>query len=52
MKFKGEIINVQMKKLQSLDNEYRLTIVTDDKMILELGKIPADQIVEVEITGK
>jgi hypothetical protein len=52
MKFLMEIKSVGMKKLVSNDNEYRITFVTDDKNLLELGKIPADEIVEVEITGK
>ena len=49
MKFKAEIKNVQMNKLVSLDNEYKLTLITNDPTILELGKIPSDTIVDVEI---
>jgi hypothetical protein len=41
-----------MKKLLSLDNSYRITLETPDANILELGKIPADEIVEVEINVK
>lgn len=52
MKFIAEIKEVKMKKLVSLDNEYRITFATSDKNILELGKIPADEVVEVEVNGQ
>jgi len=52
MKFIAEIKEVKMKKLASLDNSYRITLETDDKNILELGKIPADEVVEVDIHGQ
>jgi hypothetical protein len=52
MKFTAEIKEVKMRKLVSLDNEYRITLSTNDQAILELGKIPADEIVEVEVNVK
>lgn len=50
MKFIGEIIEIKQRKTASLDNEYTIRLRTDDKMILSLGAIPADELVTVEIT--
>jgi hypothetical protein len=49
MKFIAEIKKVEMHKLVSLDNEYRIVLVTNNSDIMELGKIPPDEVVEVEI---
>jgi len=49
MKFLMEIKEIKQKKLVSLDNEYSIRLVTDDRSLMELSNIPSDQIVEVEI---
>lgn len=48
MKFKAEIKEVKQKK-QALDNVYSIRLVTDDGKILDLGKLPPDTVVNVEI---
>lgn len=52
VKFWAEIKEIKVKKTVSLDLEYSIKLTTDNKNLLELGNIPADQIVEVQITGK
>lgn len=49
MKFKAEIKEIKQRKMVSLDNEYSIRLVTDDSKILDLGKLPPDVIVDVEI---
>lgn len=48
MNFKAEVKKVESKK-QSLDMIYKITLETDNPMILDLGKLPSDTIVDVEI---
>ncbi len=35
-----------------LDNVYRVVFVTDNPMVMDLGKLPSDSIFEVEIRLK
>lgn len=49
-KFLSEIIEVKSKKTASLDVTYRVVLQTNDPWVLELGKLPADTMVSVEIT--
>lgn len=49
MKFKAELKNVGQRKSVSLDNIYKVVLETDDPAILDLGKLPADTLFEVEI---
>ena len=48
-KFVAEIKQVSSKKTASLDIEYRVVLSTDDPRVLELGKLPADSLVNVEV---
>ncbi len=47
--FNGEIKSVNVKKLDSLDKEIKITITTNDIIALELGKIETDKMVKVLI---
>ncbi len=47
--FLAEIKRVEAKKLASLDMEIRLTVATDETTVLDLGKIPSDQVVQVTV---
>ncbi len=49
MKFKAEIREIKQRKTVSLDNEYSIKLVTDDKKIMELSNIDSDKIVVIEI---
>lgn len=49
IKFKAEIKKVQAKKTVSLDKEVELVLITDDITVLELGKVPTDKLVIVEV---
>jgi hypothetical protein len=49
MKVLAEIKKVSSKKLASLDIEYQIVLSTNDSSILDLGKLPADTMVELEI---
>ena len=49
MNFIAEIKEVRAKKLQSLDMEIGIRLVTDDINVLDLGKIPSDRAVQVTI---
>jgi len=48
MEFKAEIKQTRQIK-KALDNEYQLTLVTDNPMIMDLGKLPSDTVVNVTI---
>ena len=49
MKFLAEIKEVKSKKLVSSDVEISVRLVTDNIDVLDLGKIPSDRAVRVEI---
>lgn len=49
MRFLMEIKEISQKKSASLDNVYKIVLITDDKRLMELSTIPSDQIVEVEV---
>ena len=49
MEFIAEIKQVKQLKLVSLDNQYTITLRTDDSRIMDLGKIAADVLVRVTI---
>ena len=50
--FIAEIKEVKQQKLVSLDNQYSIKLITDDSKILDLGKLPPDQLVKVSIEEK
>jgi len=50
--FLAEIKKVEAKKLASLDMEIRLTLVTDETNVLDLGKVPSDQVVQVIVDSE
>ena len=47
--FIAEIKEVKQQKLVSLDNQYSIKLLTDDSKILDLGKLPPDTLVKVNI---
>lgn len=49
MNFKAEIIRTSQRKLVSGDNQYELVLRTDNPLILDLGKLPSDSILKVNI---
>lgn len=52
MKFEAEIKEVKQYKAASLDNVYSIRLITDDREIMDLGKISPQMTVVVEITPK
>lgn len=49
MQFKAEIIRTSQRKLASNDNQYEIVLRTENAMILDLGKLPSDTLVKVEV---
>lgn len=49
MDFIAEIKQVKQLKLVSLDNQYTVTLRTDDSKVMDLGKLPADILVKVKV---
>jgi hypothetical protein len=49
LSFIAEIKEVKQQKLVSLDNQYSIKLLTDDSKILDLGKLPPDTLVKVNI---
>lgn len=49
MEFTAEIKTTSSKKLASNDMEYRLVLSTDNPLILDLGKLPAETYFKVRI---
>lgn len=49
MQFLAEIKRTSQRKA-GLDNIYQLVLETEDNQILDLGKLPADCLVQVDIT--
>jgi hypothetical protein len=48
MEFKAELVKVAQRK-KSLDNVYQISFETDNPLILDLGKLPADTIFRVDV---
>ena len=49
MRFAAEVKKTSQRKAASLDNVYQIVLETDNPDILDLGKLPADTLFEVEI---
>lgn len=49
MKFIAEIKEIKQRKTVSMDNEYSIKLVTDNKDLMTLSSIPSDSTVVVEI---
>lgn len=49
MDFVAEVKQVKQLKLASLDNQYTVTLRTDDSKIMDLGKLPPDVLVKVTV---
>ena len=47
--FDAEVVEVQAKKLQSLDCQYRVVLITEKPIVLELAKYINEKIITVEI---
>ena len=52
MKFLAEIKQTKQIKKASLDQEYQILLVTNNPEIMDLGKLPYETIIEVEIKVK
>lgn len=50
MKFKAELKKVSQRKSASLDNVYQIVLETDNADILDLGKLSADTLFDVEVS--
>jgi len=50
MNFKAEIIRTSQRKLASNDNQYELTLRTENPMILDLGKLKSDSLFDITVT--
>ncbi len=44
-----EIKEIKQRKTSSLDNEYSIRLITDDRNIMSLCEIKSDELVEVNI---
>lgn len=49
MNFKAEIIRTSQRKLASNDNQYEIVLRTENPLLLDLGKLPSDTLVNVTI---
>ena len=49
MEFIMEIREIKQRKTASLDNEYSLKLITNDKRIMQLADIGSDELVTVTI---
>lgn len=49
MNFNAEIKRTSQRKSASLDNVYQLVLETDNPLILDLGKLPADTLFKITI---
>lgn len=49
MKFVAEIIRTSQRKLASNDNQYEIVLRTENPLVLDLGKLPSDKLVEIEV---
>ena len=47
--FIGEIKETKQTKAVSLDNVYSIKFVTDDPIVMDLGKEPSDKVFKVTI---
>jgi len=47
--FLAEIKRTSQTKKASLDNEFQVVLVTDNPMILDLGKLPPETLVKVTV---
>jgi len=52
MKFLAEIKQTKQIKKSSLDQEYQILLITNNPDILDLGKLPYETIIEVDIKVK
>lgn len=45
-----EIKKTSQRKAASLDNVYQLVLETEDSQVMDLGKLPPDTLVTIEVT--
>jgi hypothetical protein len=50
MEFVAEIAKVSSRKLVSLDLEYTVMLRTHDSSVLDLGKLPPDELVVIKVS--
>jgi hypothetical protein len=48
MDFTAELVETKQSK-KALDNVYRVSFVTDNPMVMDLGKMPSDTAFEVSV---
>lgn len=49
MEFNAEIKKTSQRKAASMDNVYQIVLETDNPLILDLGKLPADTLLNVVV---
>lgn len=49
MEFNAEIKKTSQRKAASMDNVYQLVLETDNPLILDLGKLPADTLLKIVV---
>lgn len=52
MEFLAEVKRTSQRKTASLDNVYQIVLETNNPQLLDLGKLPADQMVKVTIENE
>ena len=50
MTFLAELKETKQYKAASSDNLYSLRLVTDNPMVMDLGKLPSDTVFEITVT--
>ncbi len=50
IQFDAEVIKIEVKKLVSLDKQYKIVIITENPKVLELEKYIADKAIHIEVT--
>lgn len=49
MQFNAEIIRTSQRKLASNDNQYEVVLRCENPIVLDLGKLPSDSLIKVNI---
>jgi len=49
VEFNAEIKKTSQRKAASMDNVYQLVLETDNPMILDLSKLPADTLLKIVV---
>ena len=49
MEFNAEIKKTSQRKAASMDNVYQIVLETENPLILDLGKLPADTLLKIVV---